>query len=153
MCVKGVKDGYFPSISFYLHTFKKCLNFVSLCVSIQMVIQRNLDGCFRALSTFLSFIIFIDSGNIIRSCFKNAAHFMLAIVLKGTQWYIFSCSSAFLVADFKMFVINSRLIFSAGYYSAPIFFFFTSSNKKIFRFTSFCRFFNILRDIFLTSLD
>ena len=30
--------------------------------------------------------------------------------------------------------------------------FFTSSNKKMFRFTSFCRFFNILRDIFLTSL-
>ena len=26
--------------------------------------------------------------------------------------------------------------------------FFTSSNKKMFRFTSFCRFFNILRDIF-----
>ena len=32
-------------------------------------------------------------------------------------------------------------------------FFFTSSNKKMFRFTSFCSFFNILRDIFLTSLD
>ena len=30
--------------------------------------------------------------------------------------------------------------------------FFTSSNKKMFRFTSFCRLFNILRDIFLTSL-
>ena len=30
--------------------------------------------------------------------------------------------------------------------------FLTSSNKKMFRFTSFCRFFNILRDIFLTSL-
>ena len=26
--------------------------------------------------------------------------------------------------------------------------FFTSSNKKVFRFTSFCRFFNILRDTF-----
>ena len=30
--------------------------------------------------------------------------------------------------------------------------FFTSSNKKMFRFTSFCRFSNILRDICLTSL-
>ena len=30
--------------------------------------------------------------------------------------------------------------------------FFTSSNKKMFRFTSFCRLFNILREIFLTSL-
>ena len=47
-------------------------------------------------------------------------------------------------------VLIAALIFSAGYYSAPIFF--TSSNKKMFRFTSFCRLFNILREIFLTSL-
>ena len=30
--------------------------------------------------------------------------------------------------------------------------FFTSSNKKMFRFTSFCGFYNILRGVFLTSL-
>ena len=51
---------------------------------------------------------------------------------------------------FGLFLLTAALIFSAGYYSALIFF--TSSNKKIFRFTSFCRFFNILREIFLTSL-
>ena len=52
---------------------------------------------------------------------------------------------------FHFFWLIAALIFSAGYYSAPIFFF-TSSNKKMFRFTSFCRLFNILREIFLTSL-
>ena len=52
----------------------------------------------------------------------------------------------------KRSFLIAALIFSAGYYSAPIFFF-TSSNKKMFRFTSFCRLFNILREIFLTSLD
>ena len=34
----------------------------------------------------------------------------------------------------------------------PAMFFFTSSNKKMFRFTSFSRLFNFLREIFLTSL-
>ena len=41
----------------------------------------------------------------------------------------------------------AALIFSAGYYSALIFFYFVE--QKMFR---FCRFFNILREIFLTSL-
>ena len=55
------------------------------------------------------------------------------------------------VIPLRPLLLIAALIFSAGYYSAPIFFF-TSSNKKMFRFTSFCRLFNILREIFLTSL-
>ena len=52
--------------------------------------------------------------------------------------------------DVSRLCIIAALIFSAGYYSAPIFYF--VEQKKMFRFTSFCRFFNILREIFLTSL-
>ena len=36
--------------------------------------------------------------------------------------------------------------------TCPAMFFFTSSNKKMFCFTSFCHFFIFLREIFLTSL-
>ena len=42
----------------------------------------------------------------------------------------------------------AALIFSAGYYCARIFFYFV----KLFFALPFCRFFDILREIFLTSL-
>ena len=50
---------------------------------------------------------------------------------------------------FPIHLLIAALIFSAGYYSAYIFFLL---RRKMFRFTSFCRLFNILREIFLTSL-
>ena len=57
------------------------------------------------------------------------------------------------LAVFFPLVINSRLIFSAGYYSAPIFFYFVE--KKFFALPHFAAYiiYNILRDIILTSLD
>ena len=75
----------------------------------------------------------------------------LVLLLSLSRIQINELGDCSCIPEFCLICLIAALIFSAGYYSAPIFFF-TSSNKKMFRFTSFCRLFNILREIFLTSL-
>ena len=63
------------------------------------------------------------------------------LFIRSCNFNWFACVTS---QSLQMWFLIAALIFSAGYYSAP---FFTSSNKKMFRFTSFCRFINIVHII------
>ena len=73
------------------------------------------------------------------------------LMIRAAQYGTVRCDQ--LITDLKrlriFILLKAALIFSAGYYCARIFFFYF---VKLFFALQFCRFFDILREIFLTSL-
>ena len=110
-----------------------------------MVIIKGIKFCHRGKSfKVLSMIIYLFSLiEMIWLASKISFFEMILFVLAGIVELI--CWSGRVNLNFSFHSLNciSGLVLLC---------FFTSSNKKMIRFTLFCRFFNILRDISLTSL-
>ena len=98
--------------------------------------------CFRACLGSCNLISFLK--RLVRESSTSQAHlnWFYAFVLLKIITYLLSIKPS---SGIYIFLI-AALIFSAGYYSGRIFFYF-----ELFFALPFCRFFDILREIFLTS--
>ena len=89
--------------------------------------------------------------SLVNSCSHAAISLWFFLFQFFESDFLYRFPNPFIVRSRPSFLFGQWKFFELYVRTCPAMFF-ASSNKKMFRFTPFCHFFNILREIFLTSL-